>query len=474
VNGEHSAGPAPYEVYTQILAHELRTPVTAISGYLQLLEDERMRADPELLREFLAVVRGRASDLARIVAELTTFNGLLGRHSPAATGTSGTLPDIVAELAGGRPVRAEIAAGAAPAAVDGERLALVLRVLLDNAAKYGLPGAEVRVRASLDGEPPRLVVRVTNEGPPIPEGRRTAIFEPFRQAEDHQTRRHGGLGLGLAVARRAAEGVGGTLALEPGAPTTFRLELPLRADPIARQARELRERLALADGQALRAIQDFRAARREATALAGQLDRAYLETVAALARAVEARDGSTGDHVERVRRSSMRLADALQLAGEGRRHLEFAAVLHDVGKLGLPDTVLGKPGPLSSEEWASMRQHPEIGRQVLEGVAFLAPVLDIVATHHERWDGQGYPGRLAGAAIPLAARIIAVADAYDAMTTDRPYRPALPEATARAELERGRGGQFDPQIVDAFLGHTPINEPGEVDSTGNIGPGRVR
>jgi HD-GYP domain-containing protein (c-di-GMP phosphodiesterase class II) len=170
----------------------------------------------------------------------------------------------------------------------------------------------------------------------------------------------------------------------------------------------------------------------------------------------------------------MRLADALQLAGEGRRHLEFAAVLHDVGKLGLPDTVLGKPGPLSSEEWASMRQHPEIGRQVLEGVAFLAPVLDIVATHHERWDGQGYPGRLAGAAIPLAARIIAVADAYDAMTTDRPYRPALPEATARAELERGRGGQFDPQIVDAFLGHTPINEPGEVDGTGNVGPGRVR
>src|SRR6185312_9682226 len=149
------------------------------------------------------------------------------------------------------------------AAVDGERLRLVLRVLLDNAARYGLPGAEVLGRAALDGEPPRLVVRVTNEGSPIPEERRTAIFEPFRQAEDHQTRRHGGLGLGLAVARRAAEGVDGTLELEPGAPTTFRLELPLREDPIARQARELRERLALANGQALRAIQDFRAARRE-------------------------------------------------------------------------------------------------------------------------------------------------------------------------------------------------------------------
>ena len=471
MNGEHSAGAAPYEVYTQILAHELRTPVTAISGYLQLLEDERMRADPELLREFLAVVRGRARDLARIVAELTTFNGLLG---PATTGTSGTLPDIVAELAVGGPVRAEIAAGAAVAAVDGERLTLVLGVLLDNAAKYGLPGTEVRLRASLDSEPPRLVVRVTNDGPPIPEERRETIFEPFRQAEDHQTRRHGGLGLGLAVARRAAEGAGGTLELEPGEPTTFRLELPLREDQIVRQARELRERLALADSQALRAIQDFRAARREATALAGQLDRAYLETVAALARAVEARDGSTGDHVERVRRISMRLADALQLAGEGRQHLEFAAVLHDVGKLGLPDTVLGKPGPLSGEEWASMRRHPDIGRQVLEGVAFLAPVLDIVVAHHERWDGQGYPRGLAGVTIPLAARIIAVADAYDAMTTDRPYRPALPEATVRAELERGRGGQFDPDVVDAFLGYTPANEKRVVGVVDNCGPGRVR
>jgi hypothetical protein len=454
VTADGVAGAAPYEVYTQILAHELRTPVTVISGYLQLLEDERMYTDPALLREFLAVVRGGAKDLARIVAELTTFNDMLGGQGSAATGLTGAPAEILAELAAGRPVGAEVAPEAAGVAVDAGRLRLILQVLLDNAARFGLPGAETRVRLALEGDPPRLIVQVVNVGPPIPEALRAAIFDPFRQAEDYQTRRHGGLGLGLTVARRAAEGAGGTLELEPGLPTTFRLELPLREDPSARQARELRERLELADGQALRAIRDFRAARREATALAGRLDSAYLETVAALARAVEARDGSTGGHVERVRRSSLLLADALQLGGEARQHLEFAAVLHDIGKLGLPDAVLGKPGPLSTEERAVMERHPVIGRQVLEGVAFLAPVLDAVAGHHERWDGQGYPAGLAGTAIPLAARIIAVVDAFDAMTTARPYRPARSVAAARAELARCRGNQFDPDLVDAFLGST--------------------
>ena len=449
-----SAGPAPYEVYTQILAHELRTPVTVISGYLQLLEDDRLYEDPTLLREFLAVVRGGAKDLARIVAELTNFNDMLGGQGSAATGLTGAPAEILAELAAGRSLYAEVAPEAAGVAVDAGRLRLILQVLLDNAARFGLPGAETRVRLALAGEPPRLVVQVVNVGPLIPEAMRAAIFDPFRQAEDYQTRRHGGLGLGLTVARRAAEGAGGTLELEPGAPTTFRLELPLRENPATRQARELRERLELANGQALRAIRDFRAARREATALAGRLDGAYLETVAALARAVEARDGTTGGHVERVRRSSLLLADTLQLAGESRRHLEFAAVLHDIGKLGLPDAVLTKPGPLSAEERAVMEQHPLIGRRVLEGVAFLTPVLDAVAGHHERWDGRGYPGGLAGTAIPLAARIIAVVDAYDAMTTSRPYRPARTVAAARGELERCRGSQFDPDVVDSFLRST--------------------
>jgi HD-GYP domain-containing protein (c-di-GMP phosphodiesterase class II) len=207
----------------------------------------------------------------------------------------------------------------------------------------------------------------------------------------------------------------------------------------------------LAEAQQLRAVEDFRRAYDQALALAGRLDGAYLETITALARAVEARDRYTGWHVERVRSYSLEIGTALGLAGDALRQLEFGAVLHDVGKIGVPDAVLGKPGPLDADEWRAMRQHPEIGRRLLEAVSFLAPAIDAVAHHHERWDGMGYPAGLAGQAVPLAGRIVAVGDAFDAMTSDRPYRAGLPVEAALAEIERGRGTQFDPQIAAAFL-----------------------
>jgi HD-GYP domain-containing protein (c-di-GMP phosphodiesterase class II) len=281
------------------------------------------------------------------------------------------------------------------------------------------------------------------------------------------------------VSRRALTGAGGALDLEPGTPTTFRVELPLRGDPLARLTRELQGQAARADAQALQAIRDFRAAHRRveeerrvrqqaeaqqlrtvedfraehmrATALARRLDRAYLETITALARAVEARDSYTGGHVERVRSYSLHIADGLRLGGEALRALEVGALLHDVGKIGVQDAILRKPGGLDPEEWDAVRRHPEIGRRVLEGVSFLAPALEGVAYHHERWDGEGYPAGLAGEAIPLAGRIVAVADAYDAMTSDRSYRRGLPTEVALAEIELGRGTQFDPDVAAAFL-----------------------
>jgi HD-GYP domain-containing protein (c-di-GMP phosphodiesterase class II) len=131
-------------------------------------------------------------------------------------------------------------------------------------------------------------------------------------------------------------------------------------------------------------------------------------------------------------------------------------VLHDVGKIGVPDAILHKPGPLDPTEWSLMRHHPDIARRVLEGITFLAPSLDAVAAHHERWDGTGYPGGLAGEAIPLGGRIVAVADAYDAMVSDRVYRAGLPHSAALAELEEGRGTQFDPDVADAFLRSDPV------------------
>jgi HD-GYP domain-containing protein (c-di-GMP phosphodiesterase class II) len=273
------------------------------------------------------------------------------------------------------------------------------------------------------------------------------------------------------------------LALESVDPTTFRLELPLREDPIAREAKALREQAAMLDAQALRAVQDmrvvrataqferrgrqlaeaqqlravedFRTAHANAVALAERLDAAYLETISALAISVEARDSYTGGHVERVRLHSRRIGEACGLQGAALRQLEFGAVLHDVGKIGIPDDILQKPGRLDPEEWTFMRHHPEIGRRILEGISFLTEALDAVGFHHERWDGAGYPDGLAGDAIPLFGRIVAVADAYDAMVTDRPYRGGLPVDVALSEIERGRGTQFDPDIARAFLAAPP-------------------
>jgi HD-GYP domain-containing protein (c-di-GMP phosphodiesterase class II) len=212
-----------------------------------------------------------------------------------------------------------------------------------------------------------------------------------------------------------------------------------------RQARRL------AEAQQLRIVTDFRTMHRQALDLAQRLDYAYLETITALARAVEARDDYTGGHIERVRRYSLQVGESLGLTQEQLRHLEFGAVLHDVGKIGVPDGVLGKPGPLEQNEWQVMRTHPEIGRRVLQGIAFLEPTVEAVASHHERWDGRGYPNGLSGDQIPLAGRIVGVVDAYDAMVTDRPYRRGLPLSVAISEIEKGRGTQFDPDIALVFL-----------------------
>ena len=145
-------------------------------------------------------------------------------------------------------------------------------------------------------------------------------------------------------------------------------------------------------------------------------------------------------------------AQKLGCAEEEQHLMSLAALLHDVGKIGIPHEILHKPGPLNEEEWTVMRRHPGIGRQILEQAGGKCALLShIVVAHHERWDGTGYPYGICEAAIPLGARILSVVDSYDAMTSDRPYRKALPETEATAELQKCAGSQFDPRVVAAFL-----------------------
>jgi putative nucleotidyltransferase with HDIG domain len=179
--------------------------------------------------------------------------------------------------------------------------------------------------------------------------------------------------------------------------------------------------------------------------------RLYRETLASLSNALEAKDAVTSEHTEEVVRLAVALAAELGLELEAVRTVELGAVLHDIGKVRVPEAILNKPGPLDEAEWAVMRTHPEVGEQIVRPIQSLQAILPIVRHHHERWDGTGYPDGLAGRAIPVGARIVAVCDAYRAMTEDRPYREALGPDEARRELEQGAGTQFDPDCVAAFL-----------------------
>jgi len=182
-----------------------------------------------------------------------------------------------------------------------------------------------------------------------------------------------------------------------------------------------------------------------------ELRLAYDATIDGWSRALDLRDKETEGHSQRVTALSLRLAQALGMAGEELVQMRRGALLHDIGKMGVPDAILLKPGPLSEEEWVIMRRHPASAYDLLSPVPYLRPALDIPYCHHEKWDGTGYPRSLQGAQIPLAARIFAVADVYDALSSDRPYRPAWPADQVRAHLASLSGSHFDPAVVDAFL-----------------------
>jgi response regulator RpfG family c-di-GMP phosphodiesterase len=181
-----------------------------------------------------------------------------------------------------------------------------------------------------------------------------------------------------------------------------------------------------------------------------EVGEAYRSTLGALTAALEARDEETSGHSRRVVAFSLRLGREMGLGDDELRSLEFGAMLHDVGKIGVPDAILRKPGQLTEEEWVRMKVHPAHGARILSGVRFLEGAARVVAQHHEKWEGSGYPVGLAGEAIDLNARIFAVADAFDAMTSDRVYRRGRPYGAALEELERCAGAHFDPGVVVAF------------------------
>ncbi len=188
----------------------------------------------------------------------------------------------------------------------------------------------------------------------------------------------------------------------------------------------------------------------ELTAAMAGIAQSYSNTLVALVNALDAREHETSDHSQRVVRYTVAIARRIGIPGQQLEDIGRGALLHDIGKIGVPDSILLKPGPLTHAEWVEMRRHPEVGSRILEEIDFLRPAAEIVLAHQERWDGGGYPRNLRGEAIPLGARIFAIADTLDAMTSDRPYRKAATFAQARLEISRCGGTQFDPRCVEAF------------------------
>jgi GAF domain-containing protein len=205
------------------------------------------------------------------------------------------------------------------------------------------------------------------------------------------------------------------------------------------------------DGRLVQTVADQVGAALRSAILYEQLDRAYVGTVQALAGALETKDSYTTEHARAVVERAAAVGRRLGMSPAELRTLRFAAIFHDVGKIAVGDQVLAKRGPLTAEERAEIEAHSTAGERILSSIAFLSDVLPLVRHEHERWDGRGYPDGLRGEQIPLGARVVLACDAYDAMTSDRPYRSAMSRAQARAELRAGAGSQFDGRVVAALL-----------------------
>jgi PAS domain S-box-containing protein len=385
------------------------------------------------IEHFVAAKRD-VTEQARAQASIRSLNAELQTQVQRLT----TLRNIDAAITAGTDLHAAVAAfleasraglGVDVAAVyvtaqDGEELELVEArgATFPPAARRVPAGAGLLGRAMADGEPYVLqgweeIERLQRSEVGLVDGERLELLA----ASPLHTR--GGLRGALLVGHRSPLAVG--------------------ADWTAFLGMVATQGAILIDNAAL--VSDLAARNRELRA-------AYDATIEGWSRALDLRDKETEGHSRRVTELTLRLAGAMGITDEDTLvDIRRGALLHDIGKMGVPDAILQKPGPLTAEEWERMRQHTRYAVDLLAPIAFLEPALPIPAAHHERWDGAGYPSGLAGEAIPLAARIFAVADVYDALTSDRPYRPAWTHDEAIDHIRDGAGSHFDPDVVEAFL-----------------------
>lgn len=438
--------------FINIAAHELRTPLMAVIGFANLLARGLQGQLDSRHQEFLTSIVDGGRQLKLIVDEMLQFAHLEEGYLEEDVDSVGSLYVLINEIVLGLQQRAKdkrvvIKVDVDPTIVVQQGIQLLrtaLNQILLNAINFNRPDGSVRIVARQQDD--EISIEVVDTGIGIATADLELIFQPFAQVEDHYIRQVGGLGLGLSIAKRAIAQLEGTLSVDStlGSGTTFVLRFPANRTALNSELAALQAQLKATKQQAREYARDIQS-------LYSQLQKHSLATLASITEALETRDVYFRNHTERVTELALKIAQHLGYSELYLGTLETACRIHDIGKIGIPDAIINKAGALTEEEEQIMRQHVTLGRRILEPLTFLKDALPIAFSHHEHWDGSGYPNGMKGEEIPFGGRIIAVADAYDAMVSPRSYREALSQEKALEILQAGAGSQWDPKVVEALM-----------------------
>lgn len=466
------------DAFISLVSHELRTPLSIIKGYISLiLQVMKNRETSSDLHQSILAIAESSNKLENLIQELLDFSkmktGLISFEKKEIF-LPGMLQLIVNDFKSEAEkkeidISLDVESEFRPIRADQSRLKDAFSHIISNALTFTPRGGKVWIETIDEGA--WVKVRVCDTGIGIPAEEQERIFSPFYQSKEFLSREVEGIGLGLTIAKHIIEDHGGSIKVDSvlGKGTKFSVSLPRSFQ----DAKEIVTELTVRHSQHLDDFSDsLRAAEKQLLLYAQEmsslynserlkteqlqsniqeLELTYVQTIAALTRAIDIKESHTRGHTGRVSFYANCIAKHHNSVLLDEKEFIYSLLLHDVGNIGIGEEILGKAGKLSNEEWEKIKSHPELGEKILGKIKFLAPALASVRAHHERWDGKGYPDGLKGKEIPLPARIINVADAFDAMTTDRPYRKKLSKEDARTDIIKNSGTQFDPEIVESFL-----------------------
>ncbi|MBN1119631.1 MAG: HD domain-containing protein [Anaerolineae bacterium] len=438
--------------FINIAAHELRTPLTSIIGLSELLKEGYSDGLADDQRQCVSGILEGGKRLANIVDQLVAFTQLTEGKVALTDSSEYNLLDVIRDEIVDLQTYAEtkeitLKLETSPLEIKTNINPVLLRTtihqLLLNGINFNEPTGSVAIRVERTDE--HVTIQVIDDGLGIPRSELESIFQPFFQVEDHNIRRVGGLGLGLSIVKRVVAELGGVLSVDSiyRQGSTFTITVPLKRTNFDGELAVLQDQLRASHEQSLAYARDIQALYR-------QQHLHIVNTLSAITETLEARDPFVAGHTERVTELSLRLGQLLGLSKSELRTLETASRIHDIGKIGVSDDVLNNVDGLPDHEYMIV-QHIEKAREILDPLTFLDDAIPIALSHHERYDGQGYPGLLVGEDIPFGARILAVANDFDVMTSPRPQREALSTSEALDAFSVGAGTHWDPQVVEALI-----------------------